>query len=258
MQKKISKKSLAKNNKLKIAPQLEQDIISKIITTPKISNDINKLNGVLAYKTIDHEIIHASDKFLKYLGCKKSNEILGKTDYDLIWQKYSNIYHGHENDALSGKCYNAIHPATDVDGRYFLVFNQKYPWINPDGKIIGIVSYSIEIQDSLSLKLGSLLKNLSFYNKDDVYYIGKNNSTYNFSQKEIEFLFYLVRGKTMSSIAKIWNVPYREIIKYVENLKEKFNCPRKSDLIEFAIKEGLAYALPDHLSFGELIHSLSE
>lgn len=237
---------------------ISENNISKIILMNEISNNLNELEGILAYKSIDHEIIHCNEKFLKYTGHKNIKEIAGKTDYDLIWQEYTDIYHNQEDDTLYGEYYSALHPGKDVDGRDFLFFNRKYPWIGSDKKTKGIISYSIEIKDSRFVEIGNLLKRTAIYNPKGIHYIKKTRLSYNLSKREVECLFYLVRGKSMKTVAKILGLSPRTIETYLARLKEKINCYNKSDLIEFAIKEGFADMMPEHLSPLNLTNSLKE
>lgn len=58
------------------------------------------------------------------------------------------------------------------------------------------------------------------------------------SNRQSQCLYHLVRGLTAKQIAKVLGLSNRTIEFYLENLKEKFNCPNKSDLIAKAIEMG--------------------
>jgi len=62
--------------------------------------------------------------------------------------------------------------------------------------------------------------------------------------REMECLFYLMRGRTTKHIAKILNLSPRTVEIYVARLKMKFNCVNKSDLIYKTIEEGYMEIIP--------------
>lgn len=241
-----------------IAPEKESRILSRVSTTPELSDESNQLDGILAYKTTDHKILHCNENFLRYIGYKNVNTLIGKTDHDLIWQEYTDIYHGQENDAISNQVYSALHPGKDVNGRNFLFFNRKYPWTDKHGKIIGLVSYSIEIENSNLIELGHLLKKTDVSNSRGIHFLDKQRSTFGLSQREAECLFYMVRGKTVKKIAEILGISDRTVETYTERLKNKFNCHSKSDLIEVAIKIGFVNVVPNSIFSTKLLDSLKD
>lgn len=239
---------------------LELENLSKVINRPGVSDRscIDQLEGILAYKTVDHEIVHCNNNFLKYIGYKSVTELEGKTDHDLIWHQYTDIYHNQEDDALDDKVYYALHPGTDVDGRDFLFFNRKYPWFDEKNRMRGIISYSIEISDSSLIQIGKLLKKTAVHNPTGVHFVGKPSAMPHLSKREKQCLFYLIRGKTAKSIGEILHISYRTVECYINGLKDKLNCRTRSELIDFAINVNFVQIIPGDIFPDELINSLSD
>lgn len=52
------------------------------------------------------------------------------------------------------------------------------------------------------------------------------------SNRQAECIYYLIRGKNMKQIAKALNLSPRTIEYYILNLKQKFNCRNRSELID--------------------------
>jgi DNA-binding CsgD family transcriptional regulator len=86
----------------------------------------------------------------------------------------------------------------------------------------------------------SKIKHQSF-----IYYINPINNKYSISRKELEILFYFIRGKTASEIALILNRSKRTIDMHIESIKNKFVVENKSHLIEKAMIEGYMNLLPE-------------
>ncbi len=235
----------------------EAKILSKIMYSDTLSdkNEIDQLEGILAYKTIDHEIVSCNTHFLSYIGYKTEKNLIGKTDHDLVWNEYTPIYHEQENEALNKECYIALHPGKDIDGRDFLWLNRKFPWMDYLGNVIGIISYSIEIKKTNSIHLGVMLRNTAIANPTGIHYYNKATEI-NLSKRESECLFFLTRGKSSKHIAQALNLSVRTIENYIENLKIKFNCQNKFDLIDRAIEAGYVQIIPNSLLLTHLADAL--
>jgi DNA-binding CsgD family transcriptional regulator len=245
-----------KKNKKYLAP--EAKIISKIINTHKWSDEIELLDGVFAYKTLDHEIVNCNQRFLDYIGFKTVDSLAGKTDFDLAWQDYTHIYHAQEDDAVQGKIYSALHPGQEASGRKFVCFNRKFPWRNEEGTIIGIVSYSIEVDNPNFIEVSSLLSKTAICEPEKDHLLCEKFSDFKLTPRECECLFYLLHGKTSKLIARIMVISHRTVESYIDALKLKFNCHTKSDLIDFCIKNGLIKIVPTSVFSKKLISTLDE
>ncbi|ABS77083.1 helix-turn-helix transcriptional regulator [Coxiella burnetii] len=67
------------------------------------------------------------------------------------------------------------------------------------------------------------------------------------SKIESKVLFYLLRCYTSKEIATLLSRSFRTIEDHVENLKNKFNCNTKTQLIEYGITKGLLNIIPQCL-----------
>lgn len=64
------------------------------------------------------------------------------------------------------------------------------------------------------------------------------------TKKETETLYHLVRGKSAKMIGNEMNISRRTAEAHLFNLKNKFNCNTKNQLIEAAIELGYAHVIP--------------
>ena len=107
------------------------------------------------------------------------------------------------------------------------MLSHKMPFYDKLGKVIGVFGLSINLNDNQSLF-------------SDLSNPVKNNSAFSFnlpsrqvkvSPRERECLYYLMRGETAKEIARRLNLSPRTIEFYIENMKKKFSCSNRIELI---------------------------
>ncbi|MCB1828001.1 MAG: hypothetical protein KDH94_06200, partial [Coxiellaceae bacterium] len=74
-----------------------------------------------------------------------------------------------------------------------------------------------------------------------------NNRVIALSLRELECLYYLLRGGTISSIARDLSVSSSVIVTYLDRLKSKFGCTYKNELIALALQAGAFSMTPASL-----------
>ena len=62
-----------------------------------------------------------------------------------------------------------------------------------------------------------------------------------------ECLFFLIRGKTIEQIAKIFNLSIHIVESYIEYIQHKLGCTNTSQIVEKAIDSGFLYYIPENL-----------
>lgn len=212
--------------------------------------------GVFVCKTVNSEIVYCNDLFLKYAGVKSMDQVLGKTDADFPWEKYTNYYYSHELDALNGKIYSAIHPAKDALGREILIFNTKAPRYDREGKLVGLVGHVIEVVNPDMLQLNYFLKQTDVVQTEQKYIVGKNPEGIKLTCREEEILFYLLRGKSVKLMAKILSISPRTVEVHIDHLRFKFNCKTKNELFAKAVEKGYFNVIPESLFNAKLADEL--
>jgi DNA-binding CsgD family transcriptional regulator len=65
--------------------------------------------------------------------------------------------------------------------------------------------------------------------------------------RQLECLFYLLRGKTAKQIGNLLKISSRTVEHYIEGVKDAFGCVTKSDLIDYAIKNNLISIIPESI-----------
>lgn len=137
-----------------------------------------------------------------------------------------------------------------ADGINRVLLTKKKP-LYQDNTLSGVICHCTEIQsDTLSKVCGILIDSEKKYfdsksYNDRSYFIGNFPNTINFSKRELEVLFYYLRGKSAKTIAKILQLSFRTVENYIQNIKNKVGLDRKEDLIDFAISNGYFSYIPE-------------
>lgn len=168
------------------------------------------------------------DKNSVYLGCNQQfaelaelnspEEIIGKTDYDL-WGtdgKEAQIFRQGDIDTINGNpVTNAKEYINKSNKKLWALLANKRTLINKKHHVVGIFGISVEIN-----------------------FADNNANTLGLSKRQSECLHYLIHGMTIKQIAKILGLSPRTVESYLENLKVKFNCHTKFDLISKVLEMG--------------------
>lgn len=215
---------------------------------------IIKLTGMIAEKDCNSVITKCNKAYLEYASVQSADKILGCTDYDLPWEEGANLYRAHELDTIKGNIYTIISPVKVQHGNilFLQIKNQK---LDENGLVCGVLSHSVEIIDpTVYMLIQALQKNTPLL--EQPFYLGKKPNTVTLPQKQEEVLFYLMRGKSAKSIAKLMGISFRTVEYYITILKNKFSCTTKNELIEMAINDGFSQYIFPQKNMTELIEKL--
>jgi DNA-binding CsgD family transcriptional regulator len=89
------------------------------------------------------------------------------------------------------------------------------------------------------------------------YILMDNYFNNNLSEREMECLFFTLRGKSSKTIGKILNLSAKTVEYYIDQLKIKLNCKNKAELIEHALTNGYLNVLPNRLVSTKLIEQIA-
>lgn len=133
-----------------------------------------------------------------------------------------------------------------------IMLGEKSPLCDDENKIIGLISHWQDVtHDSLVDLSRILISKKNFPRKQKYFSFSINNNlqsnTIKLSKRQTETLFYTLRGYNRRDIAKLLNLSSRTIETYAEQLKNKFSCESRIQLIEKAIVMGYMNIIPDSL-----------
>jgi DNA-binding CsgD family transcriptional regulator len=195
--------------------------------------------------------VYWKDKKGKYLGLNtgftdylcdsqlQPSDIVGSTDRDFIWAEEAPILEKNDQEVIyTATTKTIVEPCRSFENKVKLFLSHKSPLRSRQGKIIGVfgISYILDGCPGTSdmLKALGFPANLIAFNLLNPVpnYAFENQLT----RRQIDCLFYLVKGFTVKQIAKQLSLSPRTVEHYLDAIKIKLKCESKIDLIEKAFQ----------------------
>ena len=88
---------------------------------------------------------------------------------------------------------------------------------------------------------------LSFFNPSPLSAEEIIEQYFGLAVRESECLFYLARGKTLLQTAEYLGLSERTIATHFENIKQRFDCDSRSQMVQMAINLGFVNIIPQSL-----------
>lgn len=214
--------------------------------------------GFVTLVDTETRILSGSKAAIADVGYKSVDSSIGVSYYDfpVRAKQLAQYFHQTDKELMAGvPCIHVLVHWYLNHNKRMLALCEKIPIKDKNDKVIAILAYNIDITRSNLIDISRYFK---LFNHDkhvqgkvDQFFckIYKNNhdSQENLSTREMECLFYMLRGKTVKGIGEILQLSFRTVEDHITNIKRKFNVIRKPDLIEKAIMRGYMNVLPQSL-----------
>jgi DNA-binding CsgD family transcriptional regulator len=126
-------------------------------------------------------------------------------------------------------------PLPHPDGRDRCYVSTRLPLCDQNEKVVGVLGISVETNEVACLTQTDFAHHvLPVLPK--IQTISKKSNPYNLSKRQIECLNWLVQGMSAKEIAKMMCLSPRTIESYLEIIKIKLNCYKRSDLVKKALE----------------------
>jgi DNA-binding CsgD family transcriptional regulator len=220
-----------------------------MITEAPYHHIFEQISGYIGWKDQNFRHLGCNRNLAKILKLKDVQQILGLSDDDLLGSSEALSTFHRENDkiALSGKTVKAIHQAASPYDSSFFYFIKK-PLLDNKNNITGLIYHCQEFASKLLHNLANTDRNyFAAHTMPTHYHLVANNNPFKLAMRELEVLFFLLRGKTAKEIAEIIGLSKRTIESYIEQIKSKFGCNTKTDLLLLAVVNGYMNIIPPRL-----------
>lgn len=213
---------------------------------------LEQIPGLFSVVNRDSQITYTNHKTAQAYGFSNQDEAAGKTIYDLKSPVVEFATQVIEQDQKVMRENNRL-LILDVhlypDNTHRVLLSEKSP-LQINSKIAGCIFRATEINNAVMLETSRLLhySDKQYYAQSGhhgrSYVIGDTMQKTVFTPRQMDCLFYLLRGQSAKAIAKHLNLSPRTVEAHIESMKSRANCDSKSQLIEYAIEKGLIHYLP--------------
>jgi len=229
---------------------LENNIDQHLLKTKNI---LNSFPGFVIWKNSQLQFNMMNDTAMRLLNFKSHSDYQEKTEYEVpcVIEELANYYTAFDQETVaSGKSFKSIQ-MLNIGGALSVYLTTGSPTKNADNQITGVGIYGLAMTNPGLINFISLTAQKdkkSFHSPQTgnrIYLLNESiNNNYNFTSREMECLFFLIRGKTSKEIAKILKISPRTVETYLENIKLKMKCSNKLQVIANAITEDLINLMP--------------
>lgn len=217
-------------------------------------NTLRQLPGLLVCLNALDEVVFMNELGANKLGFHKIESSKGVPirNFPCKVAEYADIFHVQNQEVLNhNKNLKILDVHPFVNGEMLTLLTQKSR-IRDDNNHHGVMVLCTQINRSMLLNISFALAQSDKKFRSNVsiarsYNISNQFKNTNLSARELEVLFYLVRGKVVSDISTILQISKRTIESYIENIKSKLACNNKAELIEKALDNNFIDFLPQEL-----------
>lgn len=193
------------------------------------------------------EISHDAANLVKM----KREAIINRSDYEMPWERVARQFQINDATAIVENISDVFEPLPLELKTFFVTRCIKFPIHDQHKNVVGIVGQTYVFSETKTMT--AALNALRVYDnhpvseltkKSEAYTVGEYPLHYQFTTRETECLFLMIRGKTAKQIGKFLAISHRTVESYIEKIKQKMNVFSRSEIIEHAEKLGLLSIIP--------------
>lgn len=197
-----------------------------------------------------HLFVFAKDKASRFIFCNEAvaeaagldapNQIVGKTDYDLIWKSQAEFYRAGDQSVFLGKPkINTLEIQTQPT-KIASILITKTCFHNKSGNIQGICAHYIDVTGYSIQKNGGYLD----ANKRQ-FYLGPAFANAYLTKKELCVFRYVLLGYSTAKMASLLMRSVKTVQTHIQHIAQKLQCTHQSEIVPTAIRYGLTYILDE-------------
>jgi DNA-binding CsgD family transcriptional regulator len=218
-------------------------------------NLLRQINGLIDVRDSQSRVIYSNKFTANMYGFKNEGHLIGNDPYGMRCPAVECADEFIAQDQMvikSGKELTILDIHIYADNKSRILLTKKTPY-KEERKINGIICHCTEIYSiGLSKICSILIKSDNKYHnnnssKERSYIVGAFPKEDRLSPRELDCLFYLLRGKTMKETGKSLEISARTVETYIEQARMKLGCNNKSALIDRGLAEGYLNYIPSHI-----------
>lgn len=196
-------------------------------------------------KDLNFRFNSCSEGLAEMAGCDSPNQIIGKDDYQLIWQRDGDFFREKDIAILKGsRCYTQLESIVTKDKessdpaavKETKIIITKAPLYDAEGSLVGICG---SLMDVTHLNIFPKFSELDDQNR---FWLGVKFANEYLTEAELNVLKrILVEGER--GVARALQISRSTVSSHVQNIKRKFQCNSITALRKQVIESGLIHEL---------------
>lgn len=157
------------------------------------------------------------------------DDLYGRTDDDLDFLNEGEAESFKAIDKFiltTEKTHFFTQSVTLADGITYIAMNHKTPLRSKQNNVIGVLSYGTITKPNYSAYFDPK------YPMFNLLFSANSHLLESLSPRQIDCLYFLVRGFTVKEIAKQISLSPRTVEHYLETIKDKFGCKKRPEIID--------------------------
>lgn len=205
---------------------------------------------VIAIKDLNSNYIKVSQYTEHKLGIN-IKALIGRADDGTPWECYAEQFRKHDLLAQENNYCDVFEIVPLGQDKVMTSRAMRSAITNDSGEVLGVINQIevLKIHTELTHALEALRDidqhSTELSNDCPLFYqVQEYPQNLQFTVRESECLFLLIRGKTAKEIGLFLNISPRTVESYIENIKIKCNVSKRSDIITKAIELGIVDIVP--------------
>lgn len=197
---------------------------------------LSQLETAIFAKDLSHRYIYCNEKLARASGEDSAAACYGKTDADLIWKKYSDVYLLSDKKVFAGHSLcNIFEPQRQTDCDQMTILINKHPLLNRAGEIVGVVGSYVDVTNLSIARQHNIISSSAIKGFD----LGKYFDHATLTNREFQVLKMVLLGRTAKQIASTLLISQKTVETHITKIKEKMQCTSRGDIISQAVISGL-------------------
>lgn len=179
---------------------------------------------------------YANQPFAMIAGMNAAEAIIGKTDRELAWRVDAERWFVTDAQVLAGQSILRMEESyrcAEGDIKFLIT---KIPYRNEQGEIVGILGNFLDCTDRLMLKIKGKFD-------EEKLRLHLEHVPDWLSAAEVRVCFYLIHGFSTRRIGEKIGTTESTVRFHIDNIKNKMQCTTKSEIVETAMRTGIAWKI---------------
>jgi DNA-binding CsgD family transcriptional regulator len=228
---------------------------------------LRQLPGLIVVTSKNSQFMYSNKYTSNLFGYADEDSLIGRKPHDMLCpavESADDFVAQNQFVLNTGSEITILDIHQYANGESKVLLTKKSPF-KIGGEIIGSICHCTEMHsDALSKICATLIQSDKQYRSKQLglqrsYTLGITTQDNPLSPRELDCVFYLMRGKTMKEIAQTLQISPRTVETYLEQARLKLGCTRKSDLVEYGLENGYLNYIPENIlnkNISSIIHVL--